>query len=199
MCNVDRFKSFFNATKDAGRTLVVDTRYAYLIDNLKGMVDLPDPKTDENLKVYFRLSKSCTFCEKDYYIYEREYLDNMTSFEQIRKNQKDFVMFTGFNKLMELVYLQPENADYIYSSSEHFLETEDYADKRRVLGNWLNHFGIPLHKAHCSGHAGKSDIEYAVKKIKPEILIPIHTQNPEEFKKIHDNVVIPEKGREYKI
>jgi ribonuclease J len=98
---------------------------------------------------------------------------------------------------MELVYLQPKKSDYIYSSSEHFLEGEDYQEKRKVLENWLNHFKITLHKAHCSGHAGKSDLEYAVKKIKPDILVPIHTQNPEEFKKTHDNVLIPKKGNVY--
>ena len=54
--------------------------------------------------------------------------------------------------------------------------------------------GITLHKAHCSGHAGKSDLEYAIKTIQPDILIPIHTQNPEEFKKIHDNVMIVKRG-----
>ena len=103
-------------------------------------------------------------------------------------------MFTGFNKLMELVYIRPQKADYIYSSSESFLEGEENADQRRVLDNWLTHFGITLHKAHCSGHAGASDLKYAVRKIAPEILIPIHTRNPEEFKKIHDNVIIPKRG-----
>jgi len=81
-----------------------------------------------------------------------------------------------------------------FGSSESFLEGDENKDQRRVLDNWLKHFGITLHKAHCSGHAGKSDLKYAVRKINPEILIPIHTQNPEEFKKIHDNVIIPKRG-----
>ena len=194
MCNIDRFKSFYKAAIESGRTLVVDTKYAYILDNLKDKVDLSDPRTDENLKVYYRLSKSCEFCETDYYKYEREYMKNMITYRELKKNQKDYVMFTGFNKLMELIYLRPEKADYIYSSSEHFLEGEENKETREILDNWLNHFNINLHKAHCSGHAGKSDLEYAIKKINPEVLIPIHTQNPEEFKKIHNNVIIINKG-----
>jgi ribonuclease J len=195
MINIDRFKSFYKACAENGRTFVIDTKMAYVLDSLREKIpDLPDPCTDECMDVYYRLSKSCQFCEKDYYVYERKYLDNMITYKELKKNQEDYVVHTNFTKLMELVYIQPKNADYIYSSSEHFLEGEDNEDMRTVLYNWLEHFGIKLHKAHCSGHASKSDIEYAVKKIKPEILIPIHTENPEEFKKIHDNVKVPKKG-----
>jgi len=193
MTNVDRFRSMYQATIDAGRTFVMDTRMAYVIENLRDKIELPDPLTDENIKVYFRLAKSCKFIEKDYFTWERAYMENMITHKEIREQQKDYVMFTNFNKLMELVYLQPEKSDYIYSSSEHFLEGEDNAAMREVLYRWLDHFGITLHKTHCSGHAAKSDIEYAIKKIDPDILIPIHTQTPEEFRKIHDNVKIPEK------
>jgi mRNA degradation ribonuclease J1/J2 len=196
MCNIDRFKSFYNAARDAGRIMVVDTKYAYLIDCLKDKVGLPDPRTDEFLRVYFKLSKSREFCEADYGKNEKGFLGNMITYREILKSPKKFVMFTGFNKLMELVYIQPKNADYIFSSSEHFLEGEENKEQRTVLDNWLKHFGITLHKAHCSGHAAKGDIEYAVRKIAPEILIPVHTKNAAEFRKIHDNVIIPRKGIE---
>jgi ribonuclease J len=194
MCNIDRFNSFYKAAKESGRTLIIDTRYAYILDSLRDKVELPNPKKDQYLKVYFRLSKSCEYCERDYFKYEQEYMCNMITFREVKNKPKGYVMFTGFNKLMELVYIQPEKADYIFSSSEHFLEGEENRDQRRVLENWLNHFGITLHKAHCSGHAGKGDLEYIIKKINPDILVPIHTQNPEEFKKIHDNVKIVKRG-----
>ena len=194
MCNIDRFNSFFKAATDAGRTLVIDTKYAFLLDRLRSVLPLPDPRKDKSLKVYYKLSKSREFYAKDYRSQDKAFMDNMITYREIRERQRDYVMFTGFNKLMELVYIQPKKADYIYSSSESFLEGEDNKDQRRVLDNWLAHFGITLHKAHCSGHAGKSDLKYAVRKIAPEILIPIHTQNPEEFKKIHDNVIIPKRG-----
>ena len=199
MCNIDRFRSFYNAARDAGRIMVIDTKYAYLIDRLRDKIDLPDPKSDEFLRVYFKLSKSREFCEADYGKNERGFLGNMITYREIRESQRDFVMFTGFNKLMELVYIQPEKADYIFSSSEHFLEGEENRDQRKVLDNWLGHFGIPLHKAHCSGHASRSDLEYAVRRIAPEILIPVHTENAAEFRRVHGKVIIPEKGKEIEI
>ncbi len=199
MCNVDRFHSIFKATIESGRKMIVDTRFAYILENLRDKIDLPDPLTDENIKVYFRMCKSCEYLEKDYYKFERPYMENKITHDEIKMNPKDYVMFTGFNKLMELVYLQPEKADYIYSSSEHFLEGDENKQKRTVLENWLNHFGIQYHHAHCSGHASREDIENTIKKIKPDVLIPIHTQNPKEFEKIHENVIIPEKEGTIKI
>jgi mRNA degradation ribonuclease J1/J2 len=194
MCNVDRFNSFYKAARETGRILVIDAKYAFLLDKLREFVALPDPHADPDLKVYYRLAKTGAFLPTDYPRLERSFMDNMITYQEIRENQKKYVLFTGFNKLMELVYIQPQHADYIYSSSESFLEGEENKDQRRVLDNWLGHFGITLHKAHCSGHAGKSDLEHAVRTINPEILIPIHTHNAEEFKKIHDHVVIVKRG-----
>lgn len=100
---------------------------------------------------------------------------------------------------MELIYLQPKNADFIYSMSEHFLEGEDNEDMRRVLENWMQHFKINFHKAHSSGHASRNDLIEMIKQINPEIVIPIHTQYPEKFKEMHPKVILVDKGKKIKI
>ncbi|MBI5227169.1 MBL fold metallo-hydrolase [Candidatus Micrarchaeota archaeon] len=200
MSNIDRFMSVYHAALKNKRKLVIDTKFAFVLDSLKDKIPaLPDVMTDENLLVYFRLSKSGTYDEKDYYVYERKFMPKMITFEHVAKNQKKFVMHMSFNKLMELVYLQPKNADYIYSSSEHFLEGEENEAERTVLENWMKHFGVKFHKAHCSGHASKQDLAHLVKVINPKILIPIHTQRAEDFKGLHTNVKIPEKEKTIEI
>jgi ribonuclease J len=92
-----------------------------------------------------------------------------------------------------LVYIQPKNVEYIYSFSEHFLEGEENEDECIVLENWMKHFGVRFHKAHCSGHISRNELIEVVKRINPKILIPIHTQKAEGFKGFHVNVKIPEK------
>jgi ribonuclease J len=62
------------------------------------------------------------------------------------------------------------------------------------MGNWLKRYDVKLHKAHCSGHAAAADIEKMVKRINPDMLIPIHTQNSEEFRRIQNKVEIPQNG-----
>ncbi|MFA5106205.1 MAG: MBL fold metallo-hydrolase [Candidatus Micrarchaeia archaeon] len=195
MSNVDRFMSVYHAAVKNKRKLVIDTKFAYILDNLKEKIAaLPDVMADKNIMVYFRLAKTGTYAPTDYYQYERKYMPKMIAYKEIAKDQEGYVMHMGFNKLMELVYIQPKNADYIYSSSEHFLEGEENEDEKRVLDNWMTHFGVKFHKAHCSGHASREDIEKMVGEIKPEILIPIHTERPEEFRKFHKNVKIPKAG-----
>ena len=59
----------------------------------------------------------------------------------------------------------------------------------------MKHFGVTFHKAHCSGHASRKDLEYVVKEINPKVLIPVHTNQAENFKGLHTDVRIPEKER----
>jgi len=201
MSNVDRFLSFYHAAVKNGRKLVVDTKFAYVLDCLKDKIPaLPDVMKDDNILVYFRLSKTGNFEEKDYYKYERKFIPKMITYKEISKNQNKFVMHMSFYKLMELCYIKPKNADYVYSSSEHFLEGEDKKAEKEVLENWMRHFKVKFHKdVHCSGHASKQDLEEVVRRINPKVLIPIHTQNAEDFKKIHPNVILLKKNEKTEI
>jgi len=200
MSNVDRFMSVYRAAVKNGRKLVVDPKFAYVLDNLKDKIPaMPDVMTDDNIQVYFRLSKTGTFDEKDYYVYERKFIPKMVTYKEVSKNQKNLVMHMSFFKLMELCYIKPKNADYIYSSSEHFLEGEDNRKEKEVLENWMKHFKVKFHVAHCSGHASRQDIEEMIGAVKPKLLIPMHTEGAAEFGKFHANVRIPEKGKRMEI
>ena len=200
MTNIDRFMSFYRAAVENKRVMVIDPKLAYILHNLKDKIEvLPDILNDKNIRVYYRLCKTCTFSEKDYYTWEREFIGKMINYDELGKNPKKYVMHLGFNRLMELIYIQPKKADFIYSSSEHFLEGEGNEQEKEVWENWMTHFGIAFHKAHCSGHASKPDLERVVREINPKILIPVHTSKPEEFKKYHKNVLMPEKGKKLEL
>ncbi len=200
MSNVDRFMSFYRAAVKNRRKLVVDTKFAYILDNLKDKIGgLPDVRKDPNILVYYRLAKSCEFGPMDYAPWERAYWGKKITYREIGRVQKKFVMHITFYKLMELVYIQPRKADYIYSQSEHFLEGEENKEQKKVLDNWMGHFGVKFHKVHCSGHASRQDLEEIVKIVKPKVLIPMHTQKAGDFRNFHANVMIPEKERKMEI
>ena len=222
MSNIDRFRSIWEASCEEGRKLVIDPKYAYILDIMREKINwVPNPR--EKLCLYYRLNSDGGWGEKQYENVWRDYYGeilgeecyttdkngkkirkkdtwrceekmskNNVTYKEIKKNPEDYVLFMNFGRLVEIAHIKPEKADYIYSSSEHFLEGEENKKMKTVMGNWLDHYNIKLHKAHCSGHAAASDIEKMVKRIKPDMLIPIHTQNPEEFRRIHHNVVIPQ-------
>lgn len=202
MSNIDRFMSFYRSAIKNKRKMVIDTRFAYILDSLKDELrGLPDPKTDKNIRVYYRLARyrkddSIGFEKMAYPPWEREYYHKKVTYKDMAKNGRKYVMHLGFYRLMELVYIKPKNAKYIYSQSEHFLEGDENEQQLRVMENWLQKFNIEFLRKefHCSGHACKRDIIKMVRQIEPEILIPIHTTVPHEFEKLHDNVMIPKRG-----
>lgn len=229
MANLDRFRSIWEACCDENKKLVVDPRYAYILDVLRDKIDwVPDPKSE--LCLYYKLNSDGNWDEqpykrpwRDYYggevpedwvkvdkngrvsrkpgmwRCEKDMCDNNVTFKQIHENPDEYVLFTNFTKLIELAHIKPKKAEYIYSSSEHFLEGEENKQMKTIMMNWLEHFKIPLHKAHCSGHAAPQDIRDMVKKINPDVLIPIHTLNPEIFKDFHSDVRMPVNGESFTI
>lgn len=195
MSNVDRFMCFYSVAKKNRRTLVIDPRLAHIIHNLREKIpSLPDVMKDPHIAVYYRLAKSCTFSPMDYYIWERPYMGNMITYREVAKDPQRYLMHMGFYRLMELVYLQPKDADFIYSMSEHFYEGDDNEEMRAIWENWMRHFKIKFHKLHSSGHASAKDIADFIKAVSPKLVIPVHTQNAQDFRKIHPHVRLPQKG-----
>lgn len=47
-----------------------------------------------------------------------------------------------------------------------------------VFTDWLGHLGVPVRHIGCSGHASADDPHEMVYRIRPKIVIPIHTLGP---------------------
>jgi len=90
------------------------------------------------------------------------------------------------------------------SSSEAYNE-EMAVDHERVK-NWINFFGFKLYGRlgrdressgfHASGHIHGLGFEELVETISPEILIPVHSESRDFFRRFENicRVEIPEKG-----
>jgi ribonuclease J len=195
--DTDRFRTFYTAAEAWGRRVVVTTRTAYLLWKLveDEHLDLPDPMTDGNIAVYYRRKRSGEYQEKDYYLWERPFLDRMVKAEDLRRRPTEFIMDLDFNCFTELIDIRPEpGSNFIYSMSEPFTE-DDIEDQ--VMHNWLDHFGLRYHQLHASGHMSRKELTDAIKTINPERLFPVHTENPELFKSFFDDTVLIEKGKRY--
>ncbi len=96
-----------------------------------------------------------------------------------------------------------EESYYLRAITEPHSEEMEISEERFV--NWIKHFNMQglkndkFERAHISGHiSGKELVEF-IKKIQPEIVIPIHTEFPEEFKKMHKKVLLVEKNQQYEL
>ncbi len=193
--DMDRFRSFYNVARSCGRNIVVSPKTAYLLSKLADdeHLSFPDPLRDESVLVYYKRKKSGKFDEKDYYVWERKFMDKMVTHDFVSKNQGKLIMDMGFNQFAELIDIRPEaGSHFIHSMSEPFSE-EDIEDE--VMHNWLDHFKMHFHQLHASGHLNRNQLTALIKQIRPKRIFPVHTENPQLFKKISSKVEIAQRGQ----
>ena len=195
--DIDRFKSFYEMAKKNGRKMVITPKTAYLLTKLLGdeHLPVPDPLKDDCLRVYYKKKKSGTYDEKDYFVWERKFMNKMVDCKYVHKNQRKLIMDLDFFQFAELIDIKPEpGSEFIHSMSEPFNE-DDIGDQ--VMHNWLDHFKLHFHQVHASGHMSKEQLVEMVKEIEPEKAFSIHTENQKLFKTYCNNVKIIEKSKVY--
>jgi ribonuclease J len=195
--DLDRFRSFYRVAKKNGRDIVISPKTAYLLTKLLDdkHLNLPDPLKDRSIRVYYKRKKSGGFEEKDYYAWERKFMNKMVTHEYVHKNQGKLVMDLDFYQFAELIDIKPKpGSQFIHSMSEPFSE-EDIEDQ--VMHNWIDHFKLHFHQLHASGHLNKDQLVALINYIRPKRVFPVHTENQQLFKNYCNKVQTIEQGREY--
>lgn len=208
--DLDRLLTFFNVANSVGRTLVVNTKQAYLLrlfEKIKRFPKIEDIAVYVERKGWGLISDDFYFCieeneekwvkgseigedeiRKDYFKWEKEFLEleNMITYKEIKQNPENFIFRCDNFELHELIDIKPRKGSiYIRSLTEPFSE-DMVIDEKRVQ-RWLEHFNIPenhRYQKHASGHASGEEIAEMLRKIEPENVIPVHTEHAEIFKKI---------------
>ncbi len=205
--NFERLDIFRQITEKTERYLVVLIKDAYIlqamqcadgIDRMKNLLIYRDLKTTRDGY------EKCVFTQ-----YSSKLIDPL----EIAKNPDKYIICFSFFDIKHLLDIKTDGGTYIYSSSEAFSE-EQRIDFQR-LWNWLQHFkfdvkGFSLDMTsghheiafeqgyHASGHASGRDLINIIKTINPEIVMPVHTENPTFFVESLPSydVVLPEEGKE---
>jgi len=217
--DVDRLLTFLRIAKDTGRKLAILPRDAYLLKTMRLLEwDMPDLAAEDSLTIYQETtaSRSPALWLRNIY---REYDSKIVLAKDISSNQGQFILCFSFFDLNELPSIHPKPGSlYVYSSSEPHDEEQEI-DFRR-LHNWLKHFGLrgfglPVESddkwqipeeekgLHASGHACTPDLLRIALEIKPEILVPVHSEYPDFYVDHLGNsgidVVLPSLGRTLEI
>jgi ribonuclease J len=190
--DVDRMRTFRDVARSTGRKFVVSTKVAHLLGALKGdpRIKVPDPLTDPNMLVYVRSGMKRPKAFEARFLDEVGKNDHIVDSVYVSRNQQRLIFHTDFSQLGELVDVKPRPGGvFIRSMSEPF-EEDDVQEP--ILENWLRSFGLgPIRQAHASGHASMQEIFSMVRQISPRLVIPIHTEHPELFRRCSNSVRIP--------
>jgi ribonuclease J len=193
--DMDRFRSFYNVAKKSGRRIVVPPKTAYLLSRLTEdkRLSFPDPLKDESVLVYYKRKKSGKFDDRDYYVWERGFMNKMVGHDFVRNNQHELIMDLDFNQFTELVDIRPERGGHFIHSMSEPLSEEDIEEA--VMHNWLDHFGLRFHQLHASGHLNRDQLTALIRRIRPKSVFPVHTENPRLFMKVSRNVRMVQAGK----
>ena len=189
--DVDRLATLHAAALEAGRTLLVSPRTAYLLASVAPLTPggrVPVPGRTSGVAVYAR-KKRRTFR------WEEPFLNGALPAAEVRKRGRDYLLALDLMHFTEMIDLRPpEGSPFVHSMSEPF--SEDDVDDR-VMHNWLDHFGLRFHQMHASGHASDAELRAIVRDVAARHVYPIHTEHPEAFRGPGARVVLPELNRSY--
>ena len=195
--DVDRIRSIVQLSRELGRIPVLCPRAAYLIDRLAESgtkIPLPDLR---DAGIYFErrsLTGGGYDLESQHYRgwLRKTYTDRLdgkrpgvlVKAEEISEKQENYLLILGgLDQVLELVQIRPRpGSGLVVSTSEPHDEEQEIEWAK--FERWVNLLRLDLRIAHSSGHADRESLIGIINEIGPRILIPVHTENPQEFHRL---------------
>jgi len=207
--NFERLEIFKKIAEKVGRTLVITSKDAYLLNALRKADGIDRIKETQ---IYGDLRSSTRYWEDKILRVDIDinYLDPIT----ISNDPNSYMICFSLFDVKNLLDIKPKAGTYIYSSSEAFEEESEFDYLR--LNNWLKFFNFEIigfeiiedetrikpqfmKGYHASGHVSKSDLIRVIETIDPDIIIPVHTDSPEWFSDNFENAVLLKDNEAYTI
>ena len=178
--NIDRICALFRACIRCGKTLVVDP---YTANVLAAVAELnpkiPTAATAEQMKVYFppHLTTRLTQRNQERYIYSLNPKQNKVSYDDFARSPERYVMLV---RPTTLSYLQQIKAMHIRLIKSIWNGYWDDPNTERFR-HWVEGRCEVVKEIHSSGHADIQSLQRIVEHIRPQTIVPIHTDAPKQF------------------
>lgn len=177
--NLDRFVTYFRAARRARRTFVIDP-YQALVLHLIHSRALPQPGTTPDLRVLVppRFSLSGAARKLGHASWAQELENGAIAAAEIHKNPERFVVL--FRQSMQSWLYEtglPQGVTCIFSYWPGYLREP----RLQPLIEAVEAAAGNLLQRHASGHAYPEDLRAFVEQVRPRLLVPVHTTNPEAW------------------
>ena len=192
--NIDRIVSIFRACKRMNKTLVIDLYTAVILD-ATGNKNIPQSSwpgvalfIPQFQRVKIKNDKLFESLQK--HSIERIYIEIIKEFAD-----KYVLLFRSLHiPDLEKNDLQKKSM-YIYSMWEGYWTSNSLSPVRE----WINKYSIPMVRIHTSGHSSAADLKRFAESMRPGIVVPIHTFEPEKFSEIFNNVKLYSDGEYWEV
>ena len=190
--NIDRIVSIYRSCLKNDKILIIDFYTAWVLEQLKLVSDnVPNMEWD-NIKVYAdynqdqklkdNLSKTGDFRKRAY--------KHRIKKEEIQADPSKHVYFSKMSKFKIIDLYKSENnpVNVIYSQWLGYLEQDGYGSKQ--ISAYKDDKAVNFYYAHTSGHATIEDLKKFAESLKPNMIIPIHTEFKNDFETHFNNMKV---------
>ena len=180
--NIDRIVTFYKIANATKRLFLLDTYAGQITATIGG--NIPNPRTFFNVKIFQTSSSKHDILEN--------YPKNKIWKNKIAKSNFLMCVRTSMKKYLESYpnEFSFEGCTLFYSMWEGYKKQENM---KKFL-KFMEEKGVKTISLHTSGHADEKDFDKLIKKVEPEIIVPIHTENSEWFKRYENCEVICDKN-----
>lgn len=180
--NIDRIVTFYKIANATKRLFLLDTYAGKITDTIGG--NIPNPRTFSNVRIFLT--------NQDKYEILKNYPKNKIGKNEIAN--KNFMMCIRSSMKQ---YLENRSKEFSFEGCVLFYSMWEGYKKQENMKEFLKFMeekGVKTISLHTSGHADEKDFDKLIKKIEPEIIIPVHTENSEWFKRYENCEVICDKN-----
>ena len=209
--HLERIAAFLHSARETGRQLLVPPKTMFLLESVAAANPYYDLAGLDGIAIYDPPMGTRPGWHRD--LRER-HEGRLIHPEDIRARPGKYIYMHGFAKTMDWTDFKPFGALYIHSSSAAY---DDSARNRMgIQREWIEFYrmqteGItfgPKGKLEFdphlnpSGHMHPRDLKELLHRVKPEIVIPCHTDKPELMRTLlpdGSRLVLPENGKTFRL
>lgn len=194
--HVDRLVGFFRAAKKTNRIFIADAYTAFVMHLIASETSIPRPESTKEVKVFFPKFFEETYRKKQL---EKHFLLMSPAriwMDEIRLNPSRYVMLFRPSMLeSDFGGILPDGSRCLYSRWSGYLQQPEW----QMTKAKLEEASGDLIETHTSGHIFYDDIIDLVGQIKAEMVIPIHTFEPEKFETITPRLKLLADGESFHV
>ena len=180
--NIDRIVTFYKIANATKRLFLLDTYAGQITATIGG--NIPNPRTFSNVRIFLT--------NQDKYEILKNYPQNKIDRKGIAN--KNFMMCVRASMKK---YLEKYPEGFSFEGCTLFYSMWEGYKKEKNTKEFLEFMeekGVKIISLHTSGHAEEKDFDKLIKKVEPKIIIPVHTENSEWFKRYQNCEVICDKN-----
>lgn len=180
--NIDRIVTFYKIANATKRLFLLDTYVGLITDTVGG--NIPNPRTFSNVRMF---------------------LTNQNKYKILENYPKNKIGRKGIVNSNFMMCIRSSMKQYLEKYPEEFSFEgctlfysmwEGYKKEKNTKEflEFMEEKGVKIISLHTSGHADEKDFDKLIKKVEPKIIIPVHTENSEWFKRYEHYEIICDKN-----